>query len=105
MVMPSEIPGKRKDPKSLLEFYAGLIERKFANGDLYDIDPETIKKIIGALKSINPGKDKSVPALLQEIEMTCYAAIRYYKDGKYEPYMKRLPTIARMVRNLLRMIK
>ena len=104
MPASTEAPGTSTDSKSFLEFCAALIERKFSEGRLYDVEPSTIQRLILALKFTNPGKSRDAPVLIQEIEFICYAAIRYYKDRDYEPYMKRLLTIAKMIKRLLRMI-
>lgn len=93
------------DPVEILTHYAELIERKFRDGRLYDIDPGHIQNIIQVLKITETGTNKSAEKLKQEIEFSCYAAIRYYKEENYEPYMKRLPAISKQLKNLARTLR
>jgi hypothetical protein len=103
MPVRPDVSGSNDDQKDLLTYYAELIERKFRDGRLYDIDPEQIQNVIQVLKVTET--DRNAQKLLQDIEISCYAAIRYYKDDKYEPYMKRLLSIAKQLKNLVRKLK
>jgi hypothetical protein len=105
MPVRPDVSGSNDDQKELLTYYADLIERKFREGRLHDVDPEQIQNIIQVLKVTNPGNNKSAQDLLQDIEFSCYATLRYYRDDKYEPYMKRLRTIAKQIKNLIRKLK